>query len=250
METKWYYSENGKSAGPVGSGEIVRIVSREDGQPLLIWSGDASAPQPADAIASATAEVQREMPDSAQSPEAAQALETSPPRPETLVHRARHEAVQYLAISTYLAICFGALLFYKAAILESYGISFTRAGLALVKALILGKFVLVLESLKLGRGKLESVLAGDVLKKAVLFTLFLIPLTVIEEVIAGYFHGKDAEQAVSSMAGGTLPQAAATVILMVLIFVPYFAYREIAAKLGQAALSKLLFSRTSSNNRA
>ena len=46
-----------------------------------------------------------------------------------------------LAIASYLAVCFGALLFYKAAILESAGIDMTRAGLAIIKALILGKFV-------------------------------------------------------------------------------------------------------------
>ena len=249
MEAKWYFSENGKSAGPVTSGEIVELLGQEDGRPLFIWSEDASPSRAADAIASVTGKVQAEKLDGVPAPEAAtHAANASAAEHKTLARRARREAVQYLTISTYLAICFGALLFYKAAILESYGISFTRAGLAIVKALILGKFVLILESLKFGRGKLESVIARDVLKKAVLFTLFLIPLTAIEEVIVGHFHGKDAEQAVSSLAGGSLPQAIAEVMLMVLVFIPYFAYREIANKLGQATLSKLLFSRTSSNN--
>ncbi len=249
MEAKWYYTENGESAGPVTSGDIARLLERKDGAPLSIWNEGASAPPAANAIPGSRAEVQK--PDGEPAPQSVpQAANASAAKHAALLSRARHEAVQYLTISTYLAICFGALLFYKAAVLESYGISFTRAGLAIVKALILGKFVLLLQSLKLGRGKIESVLAVDVLKKAVLFTLFLIPLTAIEEVIAGYLHGKDAEQAVSSMAGGTLAQAAATVILMVLIFIPYFAYREIASKLGEAALSKLLFSRTPPNKQA
>lgn len=243
MEARWYYTENGQSAGPVASGEIVKLLEREDGQPLSIWNESAANAIPG------RAELQRL--DGEPAPESAMQGASAPAaKHASLVRRARHEAIQYLTISTYLAICFGALIFYKSAVLESYGISFTRLGLALVKALILGKFVLLLESLKLGSGKPENVLAVDVLKKAVLFTLFLIPLTAIEELIAGYLHGKDAQQALSSMAGGSLPQAAATVILMVLIFIPYFAYREIANRLGEAALSKLLFSPTTSNHQA
>ena len=70
----------------------------------------------------------------------------------TLRTRARNELIEYLAIASYLAVCFGALLFYKAAILETDGIDTVRIGLAIVKALILGKFVLILESLKVGGG--------------------------------------------------------------------------------------------------
>ena len=63
----------------------------------------------------------------------------------TLARRARNELIEYLAIAAYLAVCFGALLFYKATILESEGIGFAHLSLAIVKALILGKFVLILE---------------------------------------------------------------------------------------------------------
>jgi hypothetical protein len=33
-------------------------------------------------------------------------------------------------------------------------------------------------------------LLADILKKSVLFVVFLIALTVIEEIIVGYFHGR------------------------------------------------------------
>ncbi len=167
----------------------------------------------------------------------------------TLAHRARHEFIEYVAISAYLAVCFAALLFYKAAILGSEGFEFTRFGLAVAKALILGKFVLVLESLRIGDGeKSAGALFVDVLKKASLFTLLLIPLTIIEEVIVGYFHGQGARDVLKGFAGGTAPEATATVILMFLILIPYFAYREIAARLGEAELAKLLFERQPSNH--
>lgn len=63
-------------------------------------------------------------------------------------------------------------------------------GIAIVKALVLGKFILVLHALKIGeRMGSARVLLADILKRSVLFVVFLIALTVVEEIIVGYFHG-------------------------------------------------------------
>ena len=152
--------------------------------------------------------------------------------------------IEYLTIAAYLAVCFGALLFYKATILESEGVDTTHVGLAIVKALILGKFVLILEQLKIGNGKKSvGVLVLNIVKKALLFTFLLFLLTVAEDVIVGYFHGADARDAVKGIGGGTRPEALATALLMFLVLIPYFAYRDIAATIGEETLSKLLFTR-------
>ncbi len=165
-------------------------------------------------------------------------------KPATLARRVRNELIEYTAIAGYLAVCFGALLFYKAAILESEGIEATRVGLAIIKALILGKFVLILEHLKIGDGgKSASVLILDILKKALLFTFLLILLTAAEDVIIGFIHGENARAALKGIGGGTRPEALATALLMFLVLIPYFAYRDIAAKLGEEALLKLMFTR-------
>jgi hypothetical protein len=223
MGTKWYYAENGEKRGPATSGEIVKLIEQDDAQPALIWAEGLQL-----AVPSAEAEAKKP-------PESKRA---------TLARRARNELIEYAAIASYLAVCFGALLFYKATILESEGVETTRVALAIVKALILGKFVLLLESLKVGHGKIgASVLILDILKKALLFTVLLLVLSAVEEVIVGYFHGENAHNALKTMGGGTVPQLVATTLLMFLILIPYFAYREIAAKLGEEAVSKLLFAR-------
>src|SRR5262249_26336497 len=101
----------------------------------------------------------------------------------TLAQRARHEVIAYLAVSGYLLIWFSAVVFYKATILGSVGIQFAPFGLAAVKALILGKFILVMEDLKIGEGKESGgILAVEILKKALLFTLLLFVLSIVEEV--------------------------------------------------------------------
>jgi hypothetical protein len=85
-------------------------------------------------------------------------------------------------------------------------------------------------------------LLADILKKSVLFVVFLIALTVVEEIIVGYFHGR----ILSEMVGGTLPQDFAISMLMLLILIPYFTFRGVADRLGEGALWKLLTGRSRS----
>jgi hypothetical protein len=161
----------------------------------------------------------------------------------TLAQKARREMIRYLAISTYLYVYFGALLFYKASILQSQGVEFAAYGLALGKALILGKFILAAHALKIGDRNKPSRLALEIVWKSFLFALLLIVLSVIEELIVGFFHGRRAQVILSEIAGGTLMQVLATSLLILLIMIPYFAIREISARLGEGQLLRLLTER-------
>jgi len=162
----------------------------------------------------------------------------------TLAQRARHEVIAYLAISGYLLVWFSAVMFYKATILGSIGIEFAPFGLAAVKALILGKFILVMEDLKIGEGKESGgILAVEILKKALLFTLLLFVLSIVEEVVVGHFHGRGVREVLGEIGGGTMPQAIATGVLMFLVLLPYLAFRRLAFTFGE--LPELLFTRRS-----
>ena len=109
----------------------------------------------------------------------------------TLAQRARRELIEYFVVSSYLFVCFGALIFYKASILHGEGIEFTVFGLAIVKALILGKFLLLLEALKIGEDKKHARSAlANILTKSLLFSLLLFAMTVVEELIVGHIHGR------------------------------------------------------------
>ena len=142
---------------------------------------------------------------------------TSAPKKPTVLKRLQHELIEYLTISAYLYICFGSLIFYKATILHSDGIEFASFGIAIVKALVSAKFIMLLHALRIGeRIGGVGVLLVDILKNSVLFVVFLIALTVVEELVVGYFHGRTSQEVLSEMAGGTLPQAFAVSILMLL----------------------------------
>ena len=61
----------------------------------------------------------------------------------TLHQRAMHEFKELAIISAYLYVTLGAVIMMKAAVLHTDGIAFTPWGIAIVKAVVLGKFVLL-----------------------------------------------------------------------------------------------------------
>jgi hypothetical protein len=265
MADEWFYVENGASLGPVSTEELGKRAADAAGAPLLVWAQgmpewvDARtlpqfAPRAPETRATPNPTPAAARPAGAARPAAAggPSTATAPAGPslfaralgkaKALAPRARHEFISYLAVSSYLMVWFLALMFYKATILRSVGIEFTPVGIAVVKALILGKFMLVLEAVKLGERRASAnVMIVQIIKKALLFTLALVVMSIIEEVIVGRLHGHDARDVLREMAGGSLPQVLATAILMFLVLLPYMAFRRFALAVGD--LPDLLFTK-------
>ena len=64
--------------------------------------------------------------------------------------RAAHELKEFLIIAAYFYVCFTALAYLKAAILEAQDIAFALFGFAVVKALICAKFLSIAYVFHLG----------------------------------------------------------------------------------------------------
>jgi hypothetical protein len=67
-----------------------------------------------------------------------------------LRQRAADEFKEFLIIAAYLYVCFTALAYFKAAILQAHGVDFAPFGIAAVKALICAKFMSVGHAIHLG----------------------------------------------------------------------------------------------------
>jgi hypothetical protein len=258
MADEWFYVENGESLGPVSMEELGRKIAGSGGGPQLVWAPGmpewvdartlpqfAPRPSPAtDALADA-ASARAGVSGATAGPtvaegsgHAARVLDKA----KSLAHSARHEFISYLAVSSYLMVWFVALMFYKATILRSVGVEFAPFGFAIVKALILGKFMLVLEAVKLGERRTSgNAMIVQIIKKALLFTFALIIMSVIEEIIVGHFHDRSARDVLKEMAGGSLPQVLASAILMFLVLLPYMAFRRVALTIGD--LPDMLFAK-------
>lgn len=159
----------------------------------------------------------------------------------TLLHRVRDELAAFLLVSAYLFVWFSSLLFYKAAILRSHGVDFAPLGLAIVKALILGKFILVLEALRVGDRNGGAILALSIVRKTLLFTALLVVMSIVEDLLVGMFHGRSAGEVLREIGGGSVAEALASAILLCLVLLPYFAFRRLVPAGGE--LGDLLWNR-------
>lgn len=156
-------------------------------------------------------------------------------------HRAVHELKTYAAVALYLYVCLGALQLYKDALLHAEGVHYALYGVAAIKALILGKFMAVGHALQIGERYAAKPLIYPILHKSLSFLVLLFILDLLEEVGIGALHGRSVIDSFFAMAGGTGLQIVAACILLFLVLLPYFAYRELGRSLGEDTLRRLLF---------
>jgi hypothetical protein len=155
--------------------------------------------------------------------------------------RAAHELKQFLIIAAYLYICFTALAYLKAAILQAHGIAFAPFGFAAAKALICAKFMSVGHAFHLGDPYKKHALIWPVLHRSFAFLALLIALNALEKLIVGYFDHRSVADSIAEIGGGTFHQAIATAIIMLLILVPFFAFRSLGEVVGERVLFRLFF---------
>jgi hypothetical protein len=72
-------------------------------------------------------------------------------------------------------------------------------------------------------------------------------LTLIEEIVVGAIHGETIMHSISGIAGGTLHQFVATILIIFLILTPYFAFRSLGQVVGDKILVRLFLERRHSD---
>jgi hypothetical protein len=169
------------------------------------------------------------------------AVRMSVPSKAAVRERAENELKEFAIIASYLFIVFGALVFFKSAILQGEGINWTPWGFAAVKAAVAAKFILIGRAFHVGEGHRGKPLVWQTLHKSFAFLVLVAVLTVIEEALVGLIHGKTAWQSISEMGGGTSEQMVATLVIMFLVLLPFFAFRAVGEVLGEKALVRLFF---------
>lgn len=155
--------------------------------------------------------------------------------------RARHEIESFSIAAIYLFVCLGALQLHEDAVLRASGVRLVPLAFAAVKALILAKFLLVGEALRIGRRFDTKPLIVPLVWRSLAFLLLLVVLTIVEELVVGLFHGESVANILAGLGGGTWLQRLAACLVLWLVLVPYFAFRLVGAALGQGVLHRMFF---------
>ena len=160
---------------------------------------------------------------------------------ETLKQKAYHELKEYIVIVVYLWVVFGLFLLYKSVILNEEHISYLAHGIALINALVLGKFILIAKALHLGEAADDAPLIYPTILKSAVFSVVLACCKILEDAAVGFYHGKSFAQSVGDLGGGTLKGILTLTMLMFVIFIPFFGFGELQRVLGEGRLRELLF---------
>src|SRR5580704_12554367 len=132
----------------------------------------------------------------------------------TLRQRGMHELKELLLISLYLYITLGAVILIKTAVLDTVGIKFAPWGIAIVKAVVLAKFMLIGEAMKIGERTTTSPLIWPTLQKAFALLVLLIIMTIIEEAVVGLFHHHSMVVSITALFGSRLEETIAGYLIV------------------------------------
>ena len=153
-------------------------------------------------------------------------------------HRFMEEMRAYAITSLYLWVCFSALLLYETAVLRADNVQFLPIGTAVVKALILGKFILIGKAIKVGVRIKPGRLLYRIVWKSLVMLLFLLLLTAIEELIVGLVHGQATSEIIAEFINQSWLQDIARSVVMLLVLSPMSAFEEIDHVLGDGSLKR------------
>jgi hypothetical protein len=159
----------------------------------------------------------------------------------TLHQRAVRELKELVFISVYLYITLGAVILMKTAVLHTEGVAFTPWGIAIVKAVVLAKFMLLGSVAKLGERATDRPLIWPTLEKAFAFLVLLMILTTIEEAVVGLFHRQSIAASLGELFGPRLQETIAGYLIMLLVLIPYSAFMVLSEALGEGRLARMFF---------
>lgn len=155
--------------------------------------------------------------------------------------RLKAELHEYAIISLYLWVCFSAMLLFESAVLSDDGVPTLPMGIAVIKALVLGKFILIGKAVGIGARVQPKRLLHRIIWKSLAFLLLLIVFTGIEDLIVGLVHGHSISQIVTELVTHPMLQKIASSVLMLLVLIPMITFEEIDRDLGEGTLSRMLF---------
>ena len=157
--------------------------------------------------------------------------------------RVREELRIYALLSAYLYVCFASLLAFEATLVEGSPGGLLPHGIAAIKALVIGKFLLIGRAVGAGERIRTRTVAGRIGIRTVGLLLALLLLTLIEEMVVGKIHGHAVGTTLAEAFGHPRFAILAKSAVMTLILLPLVALDELNRALGEGVLRKALLGR-------
>jgi len=159
----------------------------------------------------------------------------APSKPLTRKQKAAIELREWFVNSAYLALFLCSFAIYRALITgELGGNVYVEFGASLLTAVVVGKTVLLGGMLSLGERRPERVpLIALTLRMALVYGIFVFFVTILEHIIGGWLHGESVRNTLRTLAHLGWKEITARSLVIFLAFIPFFAFREFAHRVGR-----------------
>jgi hypothetical protein len=159
-----------------------------------------------------------------------------------LTEKVRHELIEYAFNVVYLMLVFAAFTQYRRFLLAEYSIAYTNYWVGLFGALVLGKAIMIGSVFRLGRRLEDKPLIFATIYKALIFSVFVLVLRVVEYAIKGLLHGDGLAAAFFEFfAQKGIDEVLANAVVVVVALIPFFAVKELGRVLGRERVAALFF---------
>ena len=156
------------------------------------------------------------------------------------INKFKEMIIRTFLLTVYLAAWFCALVFLSNSILEIEGIPYIGFGMAVIKAAVTAKFMVMgLEIFPLPITKGSSLVFG-VFKRSIVYVVVVVGLSYLFAGIEGYFHHEGFIEPMRRFAGGSPKHLLAISITYWLIILPYLAYYAVEEVIGHEKMRQLL----------
>jgi hypothetical protein len=169
-------------------------------------------------------------------------MQAKAPEHASLKERALKEFRIFWIITLYLALFLGSFTVYRRLILKEFGVAYLHYGFALIEALIIAKVILIGQAFGVAKRFERGPLILSVLYKSILFGLLVFLFGILERVVEGLIHQRDWAGILQGVTDLGLYELLARTVMLIVAFVPFFAFWEIGRVLGPGRLSALFFS--------
>jgi hypothetical protein len=156
--------------------------------------------------------------------------------------RLKHEFIEYWTNVVYLTIFFGVFAISRRLILAHYNIILDDYFIGLIKALVLAKVIMIASFFGFTRGLEDKPLIIPVLYKTFIFTLWVALFSIIESLIKGYISTSSLALAYHElMANHITKKWFGEALMVMLCFIPFFAFKELSRVMGEEKIMNLFF---------
>ena len=160
-----------------------------------------------------------------------------------LKERAIEEFKLFWLITLYLSVFLGSFTVYRRLIIAETGAAYLHYGIALIEALIIAKVILIGKMFGFSRRFEDKPLIVPALYKSIVFGVLVLLFGIVERLVEGWFHREGLLGGLRTIGDLGAYELGARVLMLIVAFVPFFAFWEVGRILGPHKLAAMFFSK-------